>query len=327
MPGTPKPESDPGHISRKDLILERETDEARIADYNLWHMAFYGRENPYHPLPPTVVQPPPAELESAISVAARYVALNGAFAEEKLIKHNGEACEFLFPRSPFYTYYQNRIRQYQWEMSQTYMAAISQESASSYVSHESTKRLSMRAPSPPKAQPSSSREITTEGINSDMRKAEESHEGDEERQKFALDEDLLRRERKEKARLFMEKILSDKLTTKKNSEGDQQDTAQSQAGPSKVRRVEPPPPANLAVTISSIIDEQIRTVFNPREENTKPVSPCEKEHASRGDREEEKYRSGRECSRRKHRGSRERSSSRSQSRSSKSDSRRRKHYR
>lgn len=114
--------------------LELETDEAAIADYNRWHLDFYGRESPYLPSAPPHPLPPPPNLASAVSIAARYVAMNGgAAAELRLIEHNGANCEFLYPQSAYYTYYQSRVRHNLWTLNQRYLAA--QAAVSDAIKH------------------------------------------------------------------------------------------------------------------------------------------------------------------------------------------------
>lgn len=56
-------------------------------DYNLWHLEFYGRQSPYLPGPPPFPLTPATDsvVESGIAVAAKYVAFQGAAAEQKLI--------------------------------------------------------------------------------------------------------------------------------------------------------------------------------------------------------------------------------------------------
>jgi len=53
----------------------------------LWHLEFYGRQSPYLPGPPPFPLTPATDsvVESGIAVAAKYVAFQGAAAEQKLI--------------------------------------------------------------------------------------------------------------------------------------------------------------------------------------------------------------------------------------------------
>lgn len=78
-------------------------------------MEFYGRPSPYIPLGPPLTLPPPPNHSTALLIAAKYVALNGGDSEQRLIDHNGDNCEFLYYTSPYYTYYQMRVRQILWE--------------------------------------------------------------------------------------------------------------------------------------------------------------------------------------------------------------------
>jgi hypothetical protein len=83
-------------------------------------MEFYGRPSPYLPGPPPLPQAPlpDSAVESGITVAAKYVAFHGAAAEQRLIEHNGDKVHFLLARSPYYTFYQARVRQLQWQIFQ-----------------------------------------------------------------------------------------------------------------------------------------------------------------------------------------------------------------
>lgn len=62
-----------------------ETDEAKINEYNEWHLAFYNEPSPFLPFGPPVPVPPPPNLSSPLGIAARYVAINGGFSQKKLI--------------------------------------------------------------------------------------------------------------------------------------------------------------------------------------------------------------------------------------------------
>lgn len=97
-----------------------ETDPTKIAEYNKWHMEFYGRPSPYIPSGPPLPLPPPPNHATALSIAAKYVAMNGGDSQQKLIDHNGDSCEFLQYSSAYYTYYQMRVRQILWDMHQQY---------------------------------------------------------------------------------------------------------------------------------------------------------------------------------------------------------------
>ncbi|KAF7635315.1 hypothetical protein Mgra_00005283 [Meloidogyne graminicola] len=109
---------EPVKTQKPEILYE--TDESRINDYNLWHSEFYGRQSPYLPGPPPLplVPAPDSAVESGIAVAAKYVAFHGAAAEQKLIEHNGDKVHFLSARSPYYTFYQSKVRQIQWQIYQ-----------------------------------------------------------------------------------------------------------------------------------------------------------------------------------------------------------------
>lgn len=95
IPGSKPPQDDDGAAngfadetaqideSRTEIIYE--TDEGKVAEYNEWYTSFYGRPSPYPPTELPVPLPPPPNLSSALSIAARYVAMNGGAAEQRLI--------------------------------------------------------------------------------------------------------------------------------------------------------------------------------------------------------------------------------------------------
>uniref|UniRef100_A0A915CUH3 SURP motif domain-containing protein n=1 Tax=Ditylenchus dipsaci TaxID=166011 RepID=A0A915CUH3_9BILA len=218
--------------------IELEDDEEKIRDYIDWHMEFYGRPSPYLPSAHPVALPPPPNLSSALSIAARYVAMNGGAAEQKLIDHNGESCEFLFPKSPYYTYYQMRVRYNQWMMNQSYLAAAAAKQVSQQGAPISTQKddqsddivfastSSCIFPAPPR--PPNGVNIENSIVPTELPLLMNSSSANtlDANDEPNIDnvEAALKMERKEKARLFMEKILNEKLAAKKRA----QDGSQNQ---------------------------------------------------------------------------------------------------
>lgn len=69
--------------SKNEIVYE--TDETKINEYNEWHLAFYSQPSPFLPSGPPVPIPPPPNMSSPLGIAARYVAINGGTAQQKLI--------------------------------------------------------------------------------------------------------------------------------------------------------------------------------------------------------------------------------------------------
>ncbi|KAI1723244.1 surp module domain-containing protein [Ditylenchus destructor] len=270
---TQEPESQ----TKVEIVVE--TDEEKIQDYAEWHQEFYGRPSPYLPFAHPIPLPPPPDIASSLSIAARYVAVNGPEAEQKLIDHNGDSCEFLFSRSPYYTYYQMRVRYNQWMMSQSYIAAAAQQFASMESSGKESAQASQNAskfpgpPLPPMLEADMSAGLfptelpTTSQINFTASTGAETEPqlGDPNNAELSL-----KLERKEKARLFMEKILNEKLASKKRTTKDGQIDHKLHSGKQETQKISdvasivhtvPPPMLLTEDTLSSLIDRQIQRVF------------------------------------------------------------------
>uniref|UniRef100_A0A914I3M5 SURP motif domain-containing protein n=1 Tax=Globodera rostochiensis TaxID=31243 RepID=A0A914I3M5_GLORO len=279
LPGSPKAEnagksdadSSPtqtiGHLPSAEPLVSTAfvVDQQRADDYNRWHMEFYGRPSPFLPGPPSACQRPVPDsaVESAITVAAKYVALHGAFAEQRLIEHNRDKVHFLQPTSPYYTFYQLQVRQIQWK--------FFHQSHQHHQRHQSFpapppppiglgNAAALMVPSPPPNSLDLMVPMPTQ-IVIDKTGVAETNEAEP---------DFKQLERREKARLFMGKILNERMAEKHRTKTKPHEVEENREPvpvialtSSSTAAVHPTAsstvsPLELSKAISSLIDEQIK---------------------------------------------------------------------
>ncbi|KAL3124090.1 hypothetical protein niasHT_004679 [Heterodera trifolii] len=270
--------------------------QQRTDDYNKWHMEFYGRPSPFIPGHPPVCQRPVPDsaVESAISVAAKYVALHGAYAEQRLIEHNQDKVHFLQARSPYYTFYQSQVRQIQWKIFQQSQQNRQQSFHAPQLFTTPFDNIAA-VPSPP---PPSAAELMK--MPSDKQMADAIEKGEEGMEPKEAEPDSKQLERREKARLFMERILNERMAEKhrtktdnkpnkeeKDNRGTVSETPSTSAASAGGVAVQPLPssaltPLALSKAISCLIDEQIKRTLG----TSPPQSPAEARKKKRGKRRE-----------------------------------------
>ncbi|KAH7727884.1 Surp module family protein [Aphelenchoides avenae] len=314
---TPK-EEEPEKVETEPEEAEppRETDPAKIADYNRWHLEFYKQVSPYEPNAPYVCMPPPPNLTSALNVAARYVALHGAPAERRLIDHNRGNVEFLHSHSRYYTFYQSRVRYYRWTLDQAYAAAASMGQVHAYLAEpyayaeaymasgaarprpETPTAMYRRSPTmspkptvvvtntdiPDPPRPPSNLipvEITATTAEPSTSAAVCANFDDKEE---AITSEL-QQERKERARLFMEKILNEKLAAKKR---------QQEAERDEKHRQEAEKEAQESISEYPVKQELSPPVSKDKPEENDLTHSSEVEHRDRDRRKDDKKKSGKD---------------------------------
>uniref|UniRef100_A0A914DXQ7 SURP motif domain-containing protein n=1 Tax=Acrobeloides nanus TaxID=290746 RepID=A0A914DXQ7_9BILA len=232
----PPEEPEPATSTSADHCLIFETNEEAIRSYNEWHMSFYGRNSPFHPGPPPVVTPPPPSYLRAVQAAATYVAQHGPTSEQVLLDHNGGEIEFMLPTSRYYSFYQAQVRFHHWQvLKQVYEYQQKFESRNETQTPSPSRSDSAQPPDSGKKRRDRRRldqnktkvELEEPKVVDPTRNTASPHE---EISKFLQDaetvpqtsmnpvESDMQNERKERARLFMEKILKDKLAAKNKSE-------------------------------------------------------------------------------------------------------------
>ncbi|CAD5232942.1 unnamed protein product [Bursaphelenchus xylophilus] len=124
-PVEPTPSTSEGLVSYEESPTKPqcyETDPTEIHNYNTWHQNFYQRPTPFYPGPPLVPIQPEKEVVEQINLAARYVAVNGAYAERRLLD-NRTPLSFLYPDNPNIIFYHTKIRYFQCKLN-PYSAAF-----------------------------------------------------------------------------------------------------------------------------------------------------------------------------------------------------------
>uniref|UniRef100_A0A183C4E7 SURP motif domain-containing protein n=1 Tax=Globodera pallida TaxID=36090 RepID=A0A183C4E7_GLOPA len=283
LPGSPKaenavkseadasPTQTVGHLPSAEPVVSAAAfvaDQQRADDYNRWHMEFYGRPSPFLPGPPSACQRPVPDsaVESAITVAAKYVALHGAFAEQRLIEHNRDKVHFLQPTSPYYTFYQLQVRQIQWKF-------FHQSHQHHHQRHQSFpappppptalgNAAALMVPSPPPNSLDLMVPMPTQIVIDKTGDAETNE----------AEPDFKQLERREKARLFMGKILNERMAEKHRTKTKPHEVEEhrepvpeiavtsSSTAAAAVHSTASSTvsPLELSKAISSLIDEQIK---------------------------------------------------------------------
>uniref|UniRef100_K7H9U1 SURP motif domain-containing protein n=1 Tax=Caenorhabditis japonica TaxID=281687 RepID=K7H9U1_CAEJA len=94
--------------------------DGRVDDpeYREWFEAFYNRPCPW--IGPRPMLPPTPDLEPILNSYAEHVAQKGAEFEENLASRQDLQLHFMDPKSPYYSFYQHKIRIHQWRFAQEY---------------------------------------------------------------------------------------------------------------------------------------------------------------------------------------------------------------
>ncbi|KAL7077118.1 hypothetical protein ACQ4LE_003669 [Meloidogyne hapla] len=251
---------EPAKPQQPEILYE--TDESRINDYNLWHLEFYGRQSPYLPGPPPFPLTPAADsvVESGIAVAAKYVAFQGVAAEQKLIEHNGDKVHFLSARSPYYTFYQSKVRQLQWQIYQQQQQ----------INLKLNKNTQQSAPQTQKSlikqiiQAATSKDLTPIELLVGSKRDESCATSNGVKEEDGADfGDKKQQERREKARLFMERILNERMAEKHSGKKRLKD------GGDKLPVVQPPGIISTPIILSDTKNEN----EEEKNKNTKSISP------------------------------------------------------
>ncbi|PAV83007.1 hypothetical protein WR25_01890 [Diploscapter pachys] len=101
--------------------LEKKIEEQRSTgevdeEWREWWHAFYDELCPH--IRPAPLYPPPPDLEPIVQKYAEHVAERGAATELALRNRADLKLDFMKPESPFFSYYQHRVRMHQWHMHQ-----------------------------------------------------------------------------------------------------------------------------------------------------------------------------------------------------------------
>ncbi|CAK5091792.1 unnamed protein product [Meloidogyne enterolobii] len=266
-----------------------ETDQNRINDYNLWHLEFYGRQSPYLPGPPPFPLTPATDsvVESGIAVAAKYVAFQGAAAEQKLIEHNGDKVHFLSARSPYYTFYQSKVRQLQWQIYQQQQQFQNKLNKNSQLTPSASTKTNT-----PMSQQLLIKQIIKAASSTDPIPTElpvgNTTKNNGYKEEDGTDGDKKQLERREKARLFMERILNERMAEKhfgkkRLKDGNKlpveppgiisspivlSDTTKNENEEEENKTATTISPFNLSKTITSMIDMHIKKTFGGEASST-----------------------------------------------------------